>query len=85
MKECEFMSKQIRNKGIDPKKWLQRYVFIDSHDIFFVEFPIILDEWFSRLLKNVINWCITVPYYWNPKLIQGVNWINNKVLCTINF
>jgi hypothetical protein len=26
------------------KKWMQRYVFIDLHEIFFGEFPIILTQ-----------------------------------------
>jgi hypothetical protein len=34
------------------KKWMQRYVFTDLHEIFFGEFPKILTEWLERLVEK---------------------------------
>jgi hypothetical protein len=49
MKESEFYRDQNNNPWINSEKWLQRYVFRDLHESFFVEFPIILVEWLQRL------------------------------------
>jgi hypothetical protein len=35
------------------KKWMQRYVFTDLHEIFFGEFPKILTEWLERLVEKI--------------------------------
>jgi hypothetical protein len=43
MKEIEFVVDQNKNPWISAEKWLQRYVFTDLHEIFFVDFP----EYFS--------------------------------------
>jgi hypothetical protein len=34
------------------KQWMQRYVFMDLHEIFFGEFPKILTEWLERLVEK---------------------------------
>ena len=51
-KEKEFVEKENRNVRILTKKWLQRYVFSDIHEIFFATFPTELHAWLSRLAKN---------------------------------
>jgi hypothetical protein len=42
------------------KKWLQRYVFTDLHEIFFGE-PKILTEWLERLVEKTRRFNVTVP------------------------
>jgi hypothetical protein len=43
---------RIRTHRINSEKWLQRYVFTDLHEIFFVDFPIVLVEWLQRLAEK---------------------------------
>ena len=45
----EFSINQNNNLQINLDKWLQRYVFIELHEIFFVDFFNVLDEWLQRL------------------------------------
>jgi hypothetical protein len=44
-KESEFSRDKNKNLRIIWEKWLERYVFIDLHEIFFVDFLIVLVEW----------------------------------------
>jgi len=43
-KEIEFYVDKNKNLHISIEKWLQRYVFIDLHEIFFDDFSNILAE-----------------------------------------
>jgi hypothetical protein len=52
MKEWEFSWKENRNPLMSDEQWLQRYVFIGLHEIFFGEFIIILTKWLEILVEN---------------------------------
>jgi hypothetical protein len=55
-KEMEFAQKDNRNPNITPCKYLDKYVFSDLHEVFFCDFPHVLQEWILRLKDNhVIN------------------------------
>jgi hypothetical protein len=45
--------KENRNPQMNDKKWMQRYVYTEMHEIFFGEFMIILTEWLERLVENI--------------------------------
>jgi hypothetical protein len=52
-KELEFAQKDNRNPRITPRKYLDKYVFTNLHEVFFCDFP----EWILRLKDNhVMNW-----------------------------
>jgi hypothetical protein len=51
-KENDFSKGENRNPQMSDEQWLQRYVFMELHDIFFGEFLIILTEWLERLVEN---------------------------------
>jgi hypothetical protein len=42
-KGTEFARQENMNPQMSDKQWMQRYVYTDLHEIFFGEFPIILD------------------------------------------
>jgi hypothetical protein len=44
--------KENRNPQMSKKQWMQRYVYIDLHEFFFGEFPIILIEWLEISVEN---------------------------------
>jgi hypothetical protein len=48
-KEKFFSISQNKNPHIISEKWLQRYVFTDLHDIFFVDFLNVFVEWLHGL------------------------------------
>jgi hypothetical protein len=47
-KYVEFVQQETKNPHINLKLWKQRYIYIDLHEIFFVEFPCLLYEWLKR-------------------------------------
>jgi hypothetical protein len=76
-KEHEFSRDQNKNPWISSEQWLQRYVFTDLHEIFFVDFPNVLVEWLQRLAENNGTFHTIVLRNWTPELIQQVNTISN--------
>jgi hypothetical protein len=51
-KELEFAQKDNRNPKFTPCKYLDKYVFSDLHEVFFCDFPHLLQEWLLRLKEN---------------------------------
>jgi hypothetical protein len=51
-KEIEFFQKDNRNPRVTPCKYLEKYVFIDLHEVFFCDFPHLLQQWILRLKDN---------------------------------
>ena len=48
-KEQEFAQEESKGSWLSLMKWLEIYIYIDIHEIFFSEFPIILHEWLSNI------------------------------------
>jgi hypothetical protein len=48
-KEQEFSQKENKNPRLKNKKWLQRYVYTNLHEIFFGEFPNLLAKWIGNI------------------------------------
>jgi hypothetical protein len=51
-KELEFAQKDNINPKLTPHKYLDKYVFSDLHEVFFYDFPHLLQEWLLRLKEN---------------------------------
>jgi hypothetical protein len=51
-KYIDFSLEKNHNKWINAKDWLQRYVFTYLHEIFFVDFMNVLEEWIRRFIKQ---------------------------------
>ena len=51
-KELEFAQKDNRNPRVTPRKYLEKYVFTDLHEVFFCDFPHLLQDWILRLRDN---------------------------------
>jgi hypothetical protein len=51
-KEFEFSQKHNRNPKLTLRKYLDKYVFSDLHEVFFCDFPHVLQEWILRLKEN---------------------------------
>jgi hypothetical protein len=58
------------NPQMSDKKWMQRYVYTDLHEIFFGEFPIILTEWLERLVEKTGRFRATTLRNWTPELVR---------------
>jgi hypothetical protein len=51
-KELKFSQKENRNPKYTPHKYLDIYVFSELHEVFFSEFPHLLQESLLRLKEN---------------------------------
>jgi hypothetical protein len=76
-KEMEFVQKDNRNPRVTPRKYLEKYVFTDLHEVFFYDFPHLLHEWILRLKDNhATNWIRQLE--WTPVQIEQLQHVNNK-------
>lgn len=48
-KTHEFAAQENRNPRLSKEYWLNMYLYIEIHDIFFCTFPIELYEWLAKL------------------------------------
>jgi hypothetical protein len=83
-KELEFAQKDNRNPKITPHKYLDKYVFSDLHEVFFCDFPHVLQEWLLRLKDNHPTNRIR-QIEWNPVEITQLQQVNNKFTRAVDF
>ena len=48
-KAKELVEEENRNPNRDSEAWLQKYIYTDSHEVFFATFPSELHSWVERL------------------------------------
>jgi hypothetical protein len=83
-KELEFMQKDNRNLKFTPRKYLDKYVFNDLHEVFSCDFLHVLKEWTKRLKDNhPTNQIIQLE--WNPKEIVQLQQVDNKFMPAVDF
>ena len=51
-KAKEFVETENRNPNHDSEAWLQKYIYIDLHKVFFATVPSELHSWLARLADN---------------------------------
>jgi len=51
-KELKFSQKDNRNPKLTPCKYMDKYVFNDLHEVFFRDFPHVLQEWILWFKDN---------------------------------
>jgi NADH:ubiquinone oxidoreductase subunit len=49
-KTKEFAEKENRKPNRDSEAWLQKYIYIDVHEVFFTTIPLELHSWLARLV-----------------------------------
>ena len=84
-KEKEFAKEENRNPRLSAEDWLQRYLFTDSHEIFFATFPFELHAWVLRLAESDTSTHSDRPVEWNSEVIHRLKWSDNFVSCAIDF
>jgi hypothetical protein len=83
-KELEFAQKDNINPKLTPHKYLDKYVFSDLHEVFFCDFPHLLQEWLLRLKYNHPTNRIR-QLEWNPVEIVQLQQVNNKFMRAVDF
>ena len=69
-KELEFARKESEGSQWNPTQWLGRYIYTDTHDIFFSKFPIVLHEWLSKLATQQTNFQGGERREWTPQSVE---------------
>lgn len=75
----EFMAQENRTPQISEKKWLDRYVYIEIHEILFVSFPSELYEWIVRLADNHGRYKLDQPIVWALELVCKIETSKDKI------
>ena len=50
-----FTQEEREGTQFSAENWIDEYIYSDIHEIFFVEFPILLHEWLSILVTKQTN------------------------------
>ena len=83
-KEREFVEKENKNPRLSTEAWLQKHIFTDLHEIFFVTYGIELYDWLSKLAdKNVFKKKRDVV--WTLELIQTLKSVDNPISWAVDF
>ena len=83
-KELEFAQKDNINPRATPRKYLEKYVFIDLHEVLFYEFPHLLQECILNLKENhAKTWILQLE--WNSVQIAQLQQVNNKFTRVVDF
>jgi hypothetical protein len=83
-KEREFAVKENKSPRLNTEDWLQKHIFTDLHEIFFVTYAIELYDWLSKLAdKNVFKKKREVV--WTPELIQTLKGVDNPISRAVDF
>jgi hypothetical protein len=64
---------------------VQRYVFIEMHEIFFGEFSIILIKLLEILVENTERYCTVSPRNWTLELVRQLNFVSTTTYCMTYF
>lgn len=63
--KLEFVEAEKKYLLLSVEEWLEEYIYSDVHEVFFVEFPIILYEWLLNIVKQ--KQC-----FWAGSLLNGL-------------
>jgi len=75
----KFTAQENRNPQLTKEQWLDRYLYIDIHEIFFCSFPIELYKWITKLEDSQGRWKLDGPIVWTPKIIQKLEASEGKI------
>ena len=83
-KELEFPQKDNKNLKLTPCKYLDNCIFSDLHEVFFCDFPHVLQEWILILKDNHPTNQIQ-QLKWNLAEITQLQQVDNKFTCAVDF
>ena len=67
------------------ERWLDEYIYSNIHEIFFVEFFVLLHEWLLGLESRRTNFQTREINEWSDQLVQEVTSVSNSLSRAIDF
>ena len=80
-----FAQEESTRTQMSTENWIDEYIYSDIHDIFFVEFPILLHEKFSRLATKQTNFQRREAIEWSDQLVHEVTSVSNPISRAVDF
>ena len=84
-KMLAFTQEDIIGTWLSVENSIDKYIYYDIHNIFFVEFPILLHEWLSSLVTKQTNFQRRESVKWSDQLIQEVTSVSNPISRVVHF
>jgi hypothetical protein len=67
------------------KRWKDKYLYTDMHEMFFVEFPCLLYEWMKRKTATNSSLWPLEPVVWDQATLDRLKTLDNKWTQAIDF
>ena len=80
-----FTQEESAGSRLNAEKWVDEYIYSYIHEVFFAEFPIILHEWFSKLVTRQTNFQRREAVEWNNQLVYEVTSVSNTISRVVDF
>ena len=63
---------------------MDRFLYIETHKIFFCSFLVELCEWIVKLADNQGRWRLNSPIVWTPELVQRLEASEDKIVHVVD-
>ena len=80
----EFVVKENDSMRLTTEQWKTKYIFIESYEIFFVTFMIILQEWLANLVEFQTCWKDERVTHWTPEQLAQLEQTDNTITWTVD-
>jgi len=75
----KFVTQENRTPQIFEKRWLDHYIYMKIHEIFFASFPSELYEWIVRLADGQGRYKLDQPIVWTLELVCKLEASEDKI------
>ena len=80
----EFTTQEKRNPRLTKEQWLDRYLYIEIHEIFLCSFLIELYKWIAKLVDDQGKWRLDGPIVWTLELVRRLEASEDKIVCVVD-
>ena len=80
----KFVAQENRNPQLSKEEWLDCYLYMEIHEIFFASFPTELYEWIVRLADSQGRCKLKKPIVSTLELVHRLEASKDKIVCTVD-
>ncbi len=80
----EFAMQENTNPWLSNEEWLECYLYMEIHEIFFASLPTKLYEWITKLVGSQ-GWCkLGKDIVQTPEFVHKLESLEDKIVCTVD-